>query len=71
MTEDSLNQLTNTLFVRVAQVTKESIIGIIESVEDDHNMLVLRSALNRGNCDMLMSRMDVDGVHKAFEAAIF
>lgn len=36
--EDALNQQTNKLDPRVAQVTEEYFIGIIENVDSNHNM---------------------------------
>lgn len=68
--EDALNQLTNTLDVQVAQVTEGSLIGIMENIDGDHNMSLVRGVLKKATRAMLMSMMYDGGVHEAFEVTI-
>lgn len=53
------------------QVPVESVIGIIETIDDNYNLTLVRIALKSANCHMLMSMMDDDGVREAIEVAIF
>lgn len=47
--EDALTQLTKKSDARVAQVTAEPLIGIIENHEKDHNLAFVWEALKRAN----------------------
>lgn len=41
MMRDSINQQTEKLNARVAQVTKDFLVGVIGYIDDDHNMLIV------------------------------
>lgn len=47
MMEDAVNQLTDQLDVRVAQVTKDFLIGILKIIKDEHNMDFVQESLRK------------------------
>lgn len=70
MMKDAFNQLTNKLDARVAQMTEESLIEIMENIDDDNNVSFAWGALKKATRDMLMSMMDDDGIREGFEATM-
>lgn len=60
--EDAISQLTNRLDAHVTQTTEESLIGIAENLDDDHNMEFERGLLRRATCLMLTSAKKDKGV---------
>lgn len=70
MMEDAVNQLTDKLDFRGAQITEDYLIRIMANNGDDHHMLFARGALQRDTRDILISTMDDEEMREAFEAAI-
>lgn len=70
MMKEPLNQLTNQLDARVAQVAEEFAIGTVENIDSDRLMTFVRGRLKRAIRDKLLSMMDDNGDRKAFKFAI-
>lgn len=68
--EDAVNQLINLLDARVAHGTEDSLIGIMENIDDEHIMEFVRGSLGRATCSMLTSIFNDEGVRDAFETAV-
>lgn len=60
MMEGALYQSTDRLNARVTQVAGESLIGIMEKLDNHHNMEFVRGSLRRATRFMLTSMNDKD-----------
>lgn len=69
MLEDAENQTTNELNARVAQVTKERLVRILENLDHDHNILFVQGTLTRVIEQILAIMLKDKRVWEAFEAA--
>lgn len=70
MMGSTLTQAVNKLYARITQVTKYSMVGIKESLENDHNLTFIRGALKRPTREVLTSMMGDGELWEAFEAAV-
>lgn len=70
MMEDALTQLDDRLNAHSTQIAEESLIGIMENLEDDHNMAFLRGLLRRATCFMLIPALSNENVRDTFKTVI-
>lgn len=62
MTENAVIQMIHKLDARVAEVTGDSLIGMMENIDDDHNTALVRGSLMRATYSVLTSMLKDEGV---------